>query len=189
MDIDWGLALEILKISVAVIVGAWIRIRFERRAHLVVYLGHIADFSLKDQQILTHSFILRNTGKLAANNVRITHKFLPSHFEIKPPRQYELEAIADGGQDILFRKMVPGEEVSISYLYLKSESPGSPEDVHRGISCDEGFAKVLNVLPTRQWPKWWLRLSSVLTIIGMAASVYLLIELGEWIVKLIQAVG
>jgi len=189
MQINWELVYEIAKILIAIFVGAWINRKFERRAHLVVYLGHIAHHKIdKDTIILTWSVVLRNSGKLAAHNVRVKHSIPPMHFEIRPPRPYLTEAIDDGGQDIVFDKVVPKEELYISYIRNLPVGSSEPAVINRGISCDEGGPQVLNYIPMRQYPIWLQRMSGIFVLIGVIATVYLVWELVSWMYKWINMV-
>lgn len=188
---DWGLFWEIAKILLSAGVGAWLFHRFEKRAHLVAYVGHMAHHKIDESNlVLTWSVVLRNTGRLASHNVQIKHKFHPDNFEIRPSRQYALESVEDGGVNIVFDKVVPQEELTISYLRLvPKDSTTDPGIVNRGISCDEGYPQVLNYFPMRVYPRRVNQLLGALVLIGSVASIYLLIEFSIWIAKLITVVS
>ncbi len=189
--VDWSLIKDIFLIFFSLLCGAWINRTFiERRAKLLAYIGHIAEFDIQEQTLSTHSVVLINAGKVAANNVRVQHKTLPEFFQIKPPLKYLIEDIDDGGKDIVFEKLIPNDEITIHYLYssTKGHELGIAE-IHRGIRSDEGYAQVLNVLPSRQYPQWAIRLLAVLTVIGLATIVYSVFKLVEWVIRLSDVVG
>ena len=195
MQIDWGLIWEIVKVLMAIYAGAWINRKFERRARLVVYLGHIAHHKIgddkegKQQAVLTWSVVIRNAGKLAAKNVRIKHEEPPTHFNLMPVRPFVKEDLEDGGQDFILDQMVPNEELQISYIRLVTSTASEARMSNRGISSDEGYPQVLDVLPMRQYPFWVRRVLGVLIILGGATAVYLTWELVEWVYKLIKLVS
>lgn len=95
----------------------------------------------------------------------------------------------DGGTDIIFEKMIPGEIRNILYLYTSEESSTTPPKTNRDIYADEGYATYTNMFPTKQQPRWLLRTYAVLVLIGFVASIYLVIELLQWIYRLIKIVG
>ena len=98
----------------------------------------------------THSVVIRNAGKQAATNVRLSHSFLPE-FNIFPPIKHQVEDVSNIGPDILIPTIVPGEEITISYLYFP---PYTYAQINAGVKFDEGFAKQIPVLLQQQYPRW-----------------------------------
>ena len=78
----------------------------------------------------------------------------------------------DGSKDIVIPTMVPGKELTISYLYFP---PVVYADINAGIESDEGIAKQIPVLLQRIYPKWFNTLVSVLLLIGLTTVLYVLI--------------
>ena len=117
----------------------------------------------------THTIVLRNNGRSAATNVRLTHKVLPD-FNLFPPMAHTVEDIPGGGKDILIPRLVSGQQVVLSYMYLPPMNAG---DVHAGISSDQGFAKELNVLLQPVAPKWFVRTIMGLMLVGVITVLYL----------------
>ena len=130
----------------------------------------------------THSVIIRNVGKRAATNVRLSHTYLPD-FNIWPSVQHHLEDIPNSGKDIVIPTVVPNQQLSISYLYFPSITYAS---INAGVKCDEGFATQIPVLLQRQYPAWITYASAVLMIAGISALTYGLFELGSWIVEVVS---
>ena len=69
---------------------------------------------------------------------------------------------------------MPEEQITISYLYAP---PLLWSQIHAYTKSDEGFAKILNVLPTPQPKKWIVRAFWALAFVGTASLLYLAIEL------------
>jgi len=182
MNVDWNLVVSIAIPFATLLLGIWLNRRFERQAKLISWLGHIAQFKTGEMQVYTHAIAVRNDGKLAANNVRIRHAWLPNSYQVYPALSYRIEPMEGGGADMVFEKLVPGEQISIQYLYFE---PRDVDMIHRDVKCDEGFAKVIPMLLSRVYPRWAIRISRVLFAVGICASVYLLIEVCKWIYRLV----
>ena len=103
----------------------------------------------------------------------MSHNCLPD-FKIWPPVQYQLEDVPGSGQDIVIPKVVPNQQLTISYLYFP---PTTYADVNAGVKCDEGFATGIPVLLQRQYPRWVNYTGAALMIVGLATLVYGLVEI------------
>jgi hypothetical protein len=179
MTIDWHLVAQITVPIVTLLGGAFLERIIERRAKVVVFYGHVASHTLGQTQtsgaipLNTHSIIIRNTGRLAARNLRVRHGYLPPNFRIDPPRSWTRNSIPNGGDEILFEELVPNETISISYLYFP---PLTFDQILTRVSSDEGYAIVQNVVPTVQ-PSRVMRIwRTAMQTIGIIASVYLMVE-------------
>lgn len=184
MDLDL-----LIKITVPIataIIGALIRDYIEKRPKLVSFIGNISSFNVRIDdpnnpilQIGTHVTVIRNAGKKSANNITIGHRYLPD-YKIFPPIQHEEREVQGSGKEIFIPRLVPGEEITISYLY---KAPTTATDIIGPVKSDDGFTKVLNVMLTPQWPKWVQRTVWALVFIGIIASVYTLIILGIFLLE------
>lgn len=90
---------------------------------------------------------MRNAGRLTANNVRIGHNFLPESFQLYPPVAHSVEQIPNGGADILIPTLVPGERVTISYLYYP---PVFWNHINSYAKSDEGLAQRVGPILDKQ---------------------------------------
>lgn len=174
MALDWSLVGKIATPLIAAAGGAAVKDWMERKPKLVSYFGHAEGFPIRrpGQQefaIHTHSIVLRNAGRKPATNIRVSHNVLPQDFRIFPDVRHDVETLPGGTRDILIPVLVPGEQVTISYLYFP---PLLWNQIHAGIKFDEGFAKVLDVLPTPQLKGWQLRLIWALLIVGTLTVLY-----------------
>ena len=183
--IDWTLVARIAGPVLGAVVGALL-VRFsERRSKLITYLGHTSAFDVRGNngepgiRIHTHAIVVRNSGKKPATNVRVTHYFLPQ-FQLTPPLSHTVEPLPAGGAEIVFPTLVPGEQVAISYLYFP---PLVWNQVHINTKSDEGFARVIQVLPTPQLPLWQRRILHALLLVGCMSVLYVV---AETIVRLLR---
>lgn len=178
---DWSLVIEISKPVISAGVGLFIGRAIERRAKLVTFYGHVSSFNLQGQNpmvVNTHALIVRNTGRLSCNNVRVSHNVVVPNVTIYPNISHTRNTLSGGGEEILFPVLVPGEQVTISYLYFP---PLTWNLINSSVRSDEGLAKVLNVLPTPQLPAWAQRTFIGLFFLGLIAGIYLLAEVGLWL--------
>src|SRR5947207_4049963 len=144
MGIDWELVLKIGVPLLAVFAG-WALNRFtERRSRLITYIGHVAVLTAEQAHLNTHVVFIRNVGKKAASNVRVSHHDLP-YFNIWPPVQHTTEDVPGTGRDIVIPTLVPEEQIAINYLYFP---PTTWANVTRSVKSDEGHAQVVKVLLT-----------------------------------------
>jgi hypothetical protein len=178
MTIDWMLVATIGGPLLALPVGAALDRFLERRPKLITYLGHVSSFRIQGPPIadvFTHSIVVRNAGGRAATNVRIGHNTLPQNFQIFPPVEFRVVNHPNGAADIVIGTLAPGEQITISYLYFP---PLTWAGINTTVICDDGFAKVLNVLPTPQLPKWALWVLKFFIYLGLVTFLYLLVQLG-----------
>lgn len=165
MAIDWDIAIGIGSPLLALVVGAGINHFVERRSRLVAYYGHVSSFMIRPEngnepfQVFTHTVVIKNAGRLVAKNVRLHHAYFPSNHSVFPPVAHSVEALPDGSREIVLPAIVPGEEVTVSYLY----PPITWNQINTRVKSDDGLARVIRVLPTRVYPKAlsWLLLSLV----------------------------
>jgi hypothetical protein len=180
MAIDWNVVATIAAPVITLFLGAWVNRRFENRPVLVSYFSHVSAFRYtppggEPLQVNTHSVVLRNTGRMSAKNVRLHHLSLPD-FNIWPVVVHDIETLPDGSKDIVIPTLVPGEEITISYLYFPPIIAGQ---VNAGIKCDQGFANQITVLLQRQYPPWFNRTVIALFLLGVVTACYL-IYVGIW---------
>jgi hypothetical protein len=160
----------------------------ERRPRVVVYYGHVGEFHVQPTQhntafgVHTHSVVVRNAGRLSARNVRVPHRLSLAaatvNVSVYPDTPFSRSMMPGGGEEFLFPALVPGQEVTISYLYYP---PLTFNQINLPISSDEGMARVLTVMPRPLPPKWLLRILWALVIAGGISVITALVLLGEWI--------
>ena len=182
--VNWQVLATVAAPIVALLVGIWLNRRFESRPVLLYHWGHVSSFKHPGQDganvtLNTHSVVIRNVGRRAATNVRLSHGQLP-YFNIWPPVQHRLEEVPDSGRDIVIPIVVPNEHLTISYLYFP---PITYAEVNHGIKFDEGLATPIPVLLQRQYPVLLYYTAGALMIMGMSTLAYGLVELGTLIVK------
>lgn len=179
MTINWGAVATIAAPIITLFVGVWVNRRFESRPILISYFGHVSAFQLAPPggqlvQVNTHSVVLRNAGRRSATNVRLRHTVLPD-FNIWPALAYHVEELPPpGGREIVIPTLVPGEEITVSYLYFP---PLTVAQINAGIKCDQGFAQPIPVLLQRRYPRWFNATVAALMLLGLVSALYLLYEM------------
>ena len=177
MDLTTDQIIKILSPLLTLVVAAIIKQYTEKKSKLISYIGHISSFTLKDENktpVYTHSIIVRNAGQKTAKNVKIGHYFLPNSINIHPPIKYTIESNPDNASEIVIESLVPKEQVTISYLYFP---PVTWDKIHSYTKSDDGFAKIINVIPTPQLSKTLNIFILFLMFSGASLLVYLAIKL------------
>jgi hypothetical protein len=167
---------------ITAVVGFILKAYFEAKPKLVTYLVHASAIPLHDENktdVNTHSIVVRNAGKKTANNVRIGHNILPRSFQLYPQLTHEIITGPNDSAEILIPTLVPGEQVSISYLYFPPVVWGQ---VHSYCKSDEVNAKYLNVAPSPQLSKMQLAAIWSLIFIGASTVVYWgFLQIWNWV--------
>lgn len=151
---------------------SWLIKRYlEERPNLITYLLHTSTIHLDGQQPLdvnTHSIVVRNSGKKTANKIRIGHNVLPA-FQIYPQIAHHIDQNKNGSAEIIIPTLVPGEQISISYLYFP---PLTWNQINSHCKCDEMAAKYINVIPAMQLNRLQLTTIWGLMFIGASSIIY-----------------
>lgn len=177
MTYNIELIAKVISPIITLLVGVLIKHYTERRSKLVSFIGHISSFKLRDEkqtQVYTHSIVVRNAGRKSAHNIRIGHNFLPPNMQINPSVKYSIDKNPEGGVEIIFPIMVPKEQVTISYLYFP---PITWNQVNAYTKSDDGFAKILNVIPIPQPSNLVIAIVWLLMFLGASFVIYWLIKL------------
>jgi hypothetical protein len=144
-------------ISVAIVsfIGAIITRWVQYKPKVVCYMGQAAQFQIPSQDqnaktnIMTHNLVLQNIGGKAATSVKLAHRFLPQ-ITINGFVEYTQETLSDGTGLLIFPRLIPGEQVTVSYLYA---SGLVMDTIPFSLKHDDGFVKIINVLPMKVYPK------------------------------------
>ena len=166
----------------SLLVGAVIKHSAEARAKVVSFIGHVSSFTLQDEQrtvVHTHSVVVRNIGRKAAHNVRLAHALLPPNVTVYPPVQYTIEKNPEGISEIVIPVLVPKEQITVSYLYFP---PLTWNQVNASTKSNEGFAKILNVIPMPQPHKAILVVFWSLVFVGASFLFYWLVRLMAYVI-------
>jgi hypothetical protein len=150
----------------------------ERRPKLSVYYGHISGFTVRpvdgdSYSVNTHSVVLRNTGTRPAENVAMTHKFLPINFSVWPVVKFEVVHHGGDAADIVFPRLVPEEQITVSYLYFP---PITVAQVNGPTKFDGGYAKVVEMELQQQYSRRLQLFLGMAALSGFGAWLYLVIR-------------
>ena len=180
MNPDWSVVVTVAAPVIALFVGIALNRFLERKPKLIAYYTHSSAFVIPGAnpvQLNTHGIVIKNVSKKPATDIRVRHNYLPKDFYVFPVVQYQVQKAPRGGAEIVFPTLVPNEQVSISYLYFP---PVVYSQIHGTIRHTDGFATEVTALPTPQYPTWVLRGAKVLMILGIAAFLYIVVELGRF---------
>jgi hypothetical protein len=183
MRVDWEIVIKIAVPVITLLLGKYLDRWLAKRPRLVSYLGHASAFALRGNNpgtVHTHAIVVANAGRSAANNVRVGHYVLPDHYQLTPSVPHTVERQDNGASEIVLPKLVPNEQVTISYLYFP---PLLWSQIHSYTKSDEGFAKIIHVLPSPQLSKVKLTTIWSLVAIGALAVMYLVVEFVLWVLS------
>ncbi len=150
MNLDPEVIAKIAGPALSLIVGGVVKHYAEARSKVVSFIGHASAFTLQGEKpviIHTHSVVVRNAGRKAAKNVRLVHAVLPINITVYPPVAYSIERNPDGSGEIVIPALVPKEQVTVSYLYFP---PLLWNQINVNTKSEDGFAKIINVIPMPQ---------------------------------------
>lgn len=171
----------------ALFVGAALDRILERKARLIAYYGHASVFRLTNPPnatIHTHSVVIKNTGRKPATDIRISHNFLPDNFNLFPDVEFTRVNLPGGGAEIRIPILVPGEQITISYLYFP---PITYAQINASVRHAEGFARGITVVPTPQAAPWLARIAWALLFIGAVAVIYVGFHLALFVIARLRA--
>ncbi|WP_141231804.1 hypothetical protein [Pseudomonas sp. Irchel s3a12] len=158
------------------VLGVIIKHYLEARSKIISFIGHASSFTVQGEHpvvIHTHAVVVRNAGRKAATNVRLSHAILPSNLTVYPPVMYTIERNPEGAGEIVFPSLVPKEQVTISYLYFP---PLLWSQINVNAKSDEGFAKIISVIPIPQPSKFVNYCLWLLIFVGVSFLMYWLIQ-------------
>lgn len=147
MNFDPEVVAKIAGPALSLVVGAAIKHYAEARSKVVSFIGHASAFTLQGENpvvIHTHSVVVRNAGRKVAENVRLVHAVLPINITVYPPVQHSIERNPEGSGEIVIPALVPKEQVTVSYLYFP---PLLWSQINVNTKSEDGFAKIVNVIP------------------------------------------
>lgn len=155
---------------------------FNNRVKLTLYCLHASVHKITKPEgiIHTHAIVIRNAGRVAAKNVRVGHCVFPeASVTVSPPTEYEKKEI-EGGTELIFPILVPQEQLTISYLYFPPVTMGH---INTYVKSDEGYAKVLNVIPAPKLPAWLEVVLYILLFIGGLFVMRIIVQLVALIIQ------
>lgn len=177
MNVDPDVIAKIAGPLLSLAIGAVIKRYTTARSRVISFIGSVSAFVLQDEHhtmVHTHSVIVRNAGRKAAHNVRMMHTVLPPNITVYPTIKHSIERNDDGSGEIVMPVLVPKEQVTVSYLYFP---PLLWNQVNASTKSDDGFAKVINVVPLPRPSKAALYAVWVLMFVGASFILYWLVRL------------
>lgn len=176
-DVSFESAIRLASPLLVAILSGWAKKFFEARPRLVTFLVHSVAHPLpvdpntgkSGGDVHTHSIVVKNTGKKTAHNVRIDHAVFPPSYVLTPPISHVVSRGQGESAEICIPVLVPGEQVTISYLYAP---PLTWNVINGWVKSDEGMARSISVIPSSPPPKPVIFILWALTFLGASTLVY-----------------
>ncbi len=129
------------------------------------------------QRVCTASIKVRNIGRDTANKVELVFNWKPQYINLWPVRHYEQKTDQDRRHILIFDNLSPKEEVGLEIMSINADLPDLLV-----VRCAECTAQNVPLMWLRYVSPWKIQLARLLLLIGLSASVYLLIELIQFLV-------
>ena len=189
MNIFQAYGKEIISLLVPFI--AWILSSFfKTKAKLQVALPHQFTYLVQEprldskgevispnQTVHTNSFIIRNDGREAAEEVELVFNWKPMCLNLWPVRHYQEHHEPDSRYVLIFDAIASGENLYVEVLSVNHDLPSLL--TVRSANC---VAKNLNMYPQPLVSDSVRKVVAVLLFLGLATAVYLIILLIQFLV-------
>lgn len=182
MPIDIDALLKLAAPVVVALIGV-IAKQFDARPKLIFYYVHSGALPIPPNgenpnpgNLHTHTIVVRNNGRKSAINVRIDHQIFPLTYRLDPPVFHTVQYGAAPSAEINIPVLVPGEQVSVSYLYLP---PLTVDQIGAWVKSNEGMARRVNVIPSSLPRKPVRVLLWSLAFVGASTIVYWLFKVAQ----------
>ena len=180
MRIDWPTIGQAAWSVVLLLVGALVTWVLERKPKLTYYASHWSAYPRPGSPPLiihTHGIVLKNVGRKTATDIRVRHELRTETFYVTPRVPYTDPDMPGGGFEIVFPRLVPQEEIAISYMHT------APFNNFRGqITHASGPAVEVPAIPRVEHSKWVTRTILFLALVGLIAIVFVGLVFGRRLV-------
>jgi hypothetical protein len=129
------------------------------------------------QTLKTKSFYFRNEGRATAHHVELVFNWKPVTLNIWPVRHFTEHTEGDRRYVMIFDTLAPGETFGCELLAINAETPNLIT-----FRCDEGVGQSVPMYPQRVVSKGLVRFAQAMILIGIAASVYIVIAGLQWLI-------
>jgi hypothetical protein len=170
-------------IKLASLVGtglAWL-LNARRRARIEAFFTHGASHLITGTQVVlnSHSLVVRNSGRLPALHVRIVHGYWDpqTSFQIIPNHAYTTQVVQPSGSEIMFERLRPGEQITLSYIY---PHPTLIDNFQTRVVHDEGVGYFLPITHARIIPTWGRFVLYYLLAAGFAVTLYAVLKVATY---------
>lgn len=180
MDLDAYIKLASPVVAIALYVAGRL---FQDKSKVISWMDLGASFTLGDpdadgSRLHTHRIVLKNTGRGSAKNLRLGHLYFPEKIDVTPAVQYTITKNPDGHVELLFPTLVPGESITVSYLYF---APRIAAEINTYAKSDEGAVRIVTALPTPLPSMKVVRLLQFLAFTGACFLIYWLLRLSIYV--------
>jgi hypothetical protein len=129
------------------------------------------------QSMHTRSLVINNDGKLTATRIEVVFNWKPQLMNLWPVRPYTDHTQADARYTMRFDSLAPSEHFTLEIVAVNADLP----DVIT-LRCDQCVGAMIETYPQRVLPNWHRRLAIFLVFAGMAAVVYVLILVLQFVI-------
>ena len=169
---DFNLAGYVAQLVVAFLAGAGL-IWLQGRPKLISFSPGWATFNIATgdpsnptSPVYVTFLSIQNVGRRLSRNIEVVYTHKPTHFEIVPARQFNVDISPSGQYVLKFDSLGRQELVSIQIL----DNHSLPR--LQSIRSEDGLAATVQVMLSRIIPRWVLALRAILMVIGAGYIIY-----------------
>lgn len=178
-------------VSLVVPFLAWFLTRFFRtKAKLILASPHSFTFLVQEprrdaqgnvlsptQNVLTASYLLKNTGSDTARKVELVFNWKPLCINIWPSRHITEHFEPDNRYVVVLDSLAPNEFVGFELLSVNNELPNLVT-----VRSEQCGAKYVEMYPQPVVKPWLMRLAATLMVAGAGVALYLAILLLQFLI-------
>lgn len=128
------------------------------------------------QIVKTVSIVIENSGLQAAKGVEVAFNRKPPILNISPARSFTDVRSSFDRYSLKFDSFAPGEQSTVEIMSINADLP-----MMTAVRCDDCVGEMIPMAPQRVWPQWFLNVIGVITILGAATVVYMLIRFVQFV--------
>jgi len=183
---QYGAQLVAAGLAILIAVAKWL---LQARVKLVWGLSHSfihnVDLEKRTEEEFEHVLVgtsyhlLSNTGRKAATDVEVTFNWVPKNFEVWPQRQFQQGVNPNGRFIVKFDSISPKEQLSLNMLTFSDRVPEI-----LSVRSRETQGEFIPLTTNRQYSRWVALILLALVTLGLAACIYIIIQLVGWFANL-----
>lgn len=165
------------------LVGGYIRYLASPRAKILYSKSHGFVYSPRTQDgaihpVYTESYFFQNKGRKKSEEVEIVLGRRPQNFAIWPQRDYSTIENPEGFFVIKTQNLSRNEHFTLNLLEFEAQPP-----YVTNVRTADGISKQIAMAPLQVFPKWFNLFAALLFFVGLCSSLYLIIELLDFVLN------
>ncbi|MGA9602538.1 MAG: hypothetical protein WBQ82_00320 [Methyloceanibacter sp.] len=128
------------------------------------------------QTVYTRDIWVQNVGRGSITNIELVLNYPPQHYEIWPQREFQVVMNPDGRMVIKVASLGAREFFTVVMLSVAHELP-----LVTNVRSSDGVARAVTMGPQQIFSRPFVQLLRLMLFLGIAAAVYLVLLLAQWL--------